>query len=128
MKHCHTNYYSREKQISSFLFEQFEKECGIVHCALWVSFLTNLGWKELWHILQKKNPRFARIVAKPAFWYWGGGKLPKCTDRRKEKMYIKVICASERLRNIQVYIFRSPNTSTYIWIYTIYAVLFYYLW
>ena len=34
------------KQNSSF-FQTILKECGIVHCAFWVSFLSNIGRKEL---------------------------------------------------------------------------------
>ena len=46
------------------------------------------------------------IVASFLVWGGGGGKTPKCTDRKKCNLYARA-SASE------TYIFRSPNTSAH---------------
>ena len=62
-------------------------------------------------------PGMSLISSVASFLLWGGGgKTPKCTDRRKKNhVYVTYIC-----------IFRSPNASAYI--YTINAVVWHYKW
>ena len=56
-----------------------------------------------------------------SFWYWGGGgKPPKCTDRKKSCQ----ICASERLRN-SFYRLIFSGLKIHLHTYTINAVPFY---
>ena len=50
-------------------------------------------WNYGTNIGDKFFKRFFQAVAQPAFWYWGGGgKTPKCTDRKNRVSYM-----SERL-------------------------------